>query len=112
MLPIHGTSQSGGYHYFLKFSARQLQRFVMRRLSTDDARRNASAHENKGLHLDPAVGRRVELDRSSSYRAARPPNECIAIRGPRRTRPGARSPSTHPGPARVRIVRVDDAYRP
>ena len=84
MLPIHGTSQSGGYHYFLSSSARQLQRFVMRRLAHDDARRNASAHGAK----DPAsVRRRAGTGGAADSETARgeQPNDSVVICGPRRT---------------------------
>jgi hypothetical protein len=82
MLPTHEMSQSGGYHYFHIPSARQLQRFVMRRRDTDNARRDASAHATKRSYFDPAPGRWLESDWAWSRRAAERPNEFLAIRGP------------------------------
>jgi hypothetical protein len=59
----HGTSQSGGYHYFLLVSARQLQRFVRRparsirsQREPDEPRENQRCEQGAPLDHPASLG--------------------------------------------------------
>ena len=66
MTLAHGRSQSGGYHYFLSLSARQLQRFVRQRRDTERRARQLERAQDEWLRIDPPLDQRMELDRSWS----------------------------------------------